>query len=134
MPFTKIGDQVTGASRWFGFGCTEFRTRGTSRQRRPGSGRTCIETWDSGVVNVALVSTRVAPETRRVDEVSLETKEKKGSRDGRWQGCPRWRKWSGLKRPKEKAGDSKHQGGPWWPWQEVSGQMGQAERQARDEK
>ena len=90
-----------------------WQARRTSRQRRPGSGRTYIEPWDWGAVNVALVSTQVAPETRGVGEVSLETEEKKGSRDGRWQGCPRLRKWSGQIKPREQAGDSKHPGGPW---------------------
>lgn len=79
--FTKTGDHVTGARRWVQFWVQGiWQARGTSRQRRPGSGRTYRETWDSGVVNAAVVSTRVAPETRGVDEVSLETKEKKGKR------------------------------------------------------
>lgn len=50
---------------------------GTSRQRRPGSDRTYIEIWNSGTVNLAVVSIHMATETREVDEVSLETKEKK---------------------------------------------------------
>lgn len=86
------------------------------------------------MVNAAVVSTRVAPETRGVDEVSLETKEKKGSRDGRWQGCWRLRKWSGQMRPKEEPGDSKQQGGPQRPWQEAWGQMVRAEGPVGDEK
>lgn len=60
----------------------------------------------------AVIRIHMATKTREVDEVSLETKEKKKEfqEGGHWQWCRRLRKSSG-KKPE----NSEHRAGHWWP-------------------